>query len=252
MMKFEICYQLDQETFILPELLPIRAFDRFFEEDDCLIFEMYYESFLPSSIFPRLMVHLHHLIFKNKKWRTGMILIEENIFGAMAYIELDKEAKKILIEVSGIKKREFLSLIRKTIQDINSTYSQVECRQLIPISVGNSTPVPIDYNELLGYEKARQDYYFSGLLQKEFKVKAILDNYESAAYRNTKDKSPTRVFVSYASKDHEHKQGPCKSTFTDAEDKSDSDMGRFIYYKRKRVGRRNLCEFSRVRNYQYC
>jgi internalin A len=61
MQEFELCFRLDESTYVVPQLLPVQEPD-FKAEGALLRFEIHFPDFLPDSVFPRLMVKLHTFI----------------------------------------------------------------------------------------------------------------------------------------------------------------------------------------------
>jgi hypothetical protein len=61
MQEFELCFQFDQGRYIIPQLLPVQEAD-FNYQGTKLHFEIQFPEFLPTSIFPRMMVKLHTFI----------------------------------------------------------------------------------------------------------------------------------------------------------------------------------------------
>ncbi|MEL6867547.1 MAG: TIR domain-containing protein [Bacteroidota bacterium] len=164
-----------------------------------------YIDFLPASIIPRLMVKLNKYILEDHAWKTGVVLKEALILNSVANIVLDKENKKISIEVVGKRRRDFLSVIRETIKEINSSYQEIEIVEWIPLpELHRGEELLIDYTELLGYESEGIPDYFSGRLRKKFKVSELLNGLETP--QNRIPKRPIRLFLSYAKEDILYKE----------------------------------------------
>jgi len=74
--KFDICYELkhEKDVFITPLLLPSDKPEDWIHETN-LHFRYQY-NFLPHGIFSRLMVRLHEKNDSEKKWKTGVRLID--------------------------------------------------------------------------------------------------------------------------------------------------------------------------------
>lgn len=98
MQEFELCFMLNERTYVVPQLLPAADPD-FHTEDALLRFVIYFPGFLPDSVFPRLMVKLHTFIRGHERWRTGMVLHKPYVFNALARVRWDKEDQKILVDV---------------------------------------------------------------------------------------------------------------------------------------------------------
>ncbi|MBL7787056.1 MAG: leucine-rich repeat domain-containing protein [Chitinophagales bacterium] len=203
MKQFELCYEVRQRqgTYIIPELLDIEQKAISFKETQKqLHLVLFYPDFLPNSILPRLMVRLHDYIFSKKRWRTGMVLYEPNIFRATANIIADKEEKRIDISIVGEKRQDFLTFIRKSLQSIHQSFPKLEVEELIPLPDKNKYDKAeyVNYEELLGLSEMEQTQYFSGILRKSYSVKDLLTGVAGEQYR------AKRVFISYAQEDLPH------------------------------------------------
>ncbi len=74
MKKFELCYELDSNHMLVPDLLDVQelAYDDF-STTEVLRFRFEYE-FLPRSVIPRFIVAEHDDIDDGLRWRTGVVL----------------------------------------------------------------------------------------------------------------------------------------------------------------------------------
>jgi hypothetical protein len=112
MKKFELCYEIDKETVLLPDLLEVQEPKFNFDYDAALKFVIKYD-FLPKSVMPRFIVKMHRDIASELRWRTGVVL-EDKAFHSTAVIKADEREGKIYIYVDGEQKRDYFSAIRKT------------------------------------------------------------------------------------------------------------------------------------------
>lgn len=103
MKKFELCYDLDNNRVLIPDLLMIEE-PEFSIEPRIQFFIKY--NFLPKSIIPRFIVRMHRNIKEGQNWRTGAILVHEGYL-SKAIVKSDDEDKKILIMVEGVQARDF-------------------------------------------------------------------------------------------------------------------------------------------------
>lgn len=78
---------INHRDYVVPKLLPTNEPD-FAVESALLNFVIYFPGFMPSSIFPRLMVELHPFIRGNDRWRTGMVLHKPNVFDTLAQADI--------------------------------------------------------------------------------------------------------------------------------------------------------------------
>jgi internalin A len=198
MQEFELCFQLYERQYIVPQLLPVQEPDFNFQGTK-LHFEIHFPEFLPDSIFPRLMVKLHRFIKQELRWRSGMILEKLNVFNATARIRADKEDKKIRIDVYGEEPRRFLSFIRETVKEICEDFTNLNFEEMVPIPDSNEF---LEYEALVEAEKAEEKEIFVWQVKKRISIAYLLDGIEDAAMRL--EQKPVKVFISYSHKDIDH------------------------------------------------
>jgi internalin A len=183
MKKFELCYEIDKETVLLPDLLEVQEPEFYFDYDAALKFVIDYD-FLPRSVMPRFIVKMHNDIARGElRWRTGVVL-EDNAFHSTAVIKADVRDEKLYIYVDGEQKRDYFSAIRKTFRDINDSFEKLEATELVPLP--DNDEIAIEYAELIGYEQMGKDEYIMGRLRKTYKVKELLDGIEKEEERRRK------------------------------------------------------------------
>ena len=74
MMKFELCYEIDRDVVLIPDLLEFQEPEIDFDYENSLKFIIDYD-YLPKSVMPRFIVRMHNDIkAKNLQWRTGVVL----------------------------------------------------------------------------------------------------------------------------------------------------------------------------------
>ncbi|HMQ89085.1 MAG TPA: COR domain-containing protein, partial [Flavilitoribacter sp.] len=204
MQEFELCFQLDAHTYVVPQLLPVQEPD-FQAEGAMLHFVIHFPDFLPDSIFPRLMVKLHTFIkganITENAWRTGMILHKPNIFNALARVRWDKEDQKLLLDVCGEERRRFLSFIRETVKEIVEDFTNLKFQELVPIPDSKEF---LEYEGLVETEKAGEEEIFVWQVKKKLAVASLLDGVEEAIMRDEVGQLPVKAFVSYSHKDLEY------------------------------------------------
>lgn len=201
--QFELCFPFDekQEQYIVPDLLPVPQNTLSFAPDEKVIrFVVEYPEFLPDTVFPRLMVRLHQYLMEERQWRNGMVLQENVLFQSRANVVVDKEARKIQLQLAGERRRDFLTFIRQSLKDIHSSFAELKSEELIPLPdpLDGQTQY-VDYKELIGYEKERIEDYFSGKLGKRYKVAGLLNGIESPEVRQYD--YPLKAFISYSHQD---------------------------------------------------
>ena len=191
MKKFELCYELSNQRVLIPGLLevPKPKFD--FNYDNSLKFIIQYD-FLPKSIMPRFIVKRHSDIKSKLQWRTGVVL-EDKELHTSAVVIADEDKEKIYIYVSGERKKEYFSIIRKTLREINQSFEKLEAKELVPLP--DNDKITIEYEELVGYDLENRDEYFNGILRKGYSVKQLLNGIEKEEERMTLDSDKRTVHV---------------------------------------------------------
>ncbi len=156
MKKFELCYDLDMHTVLIPQALDVNepAFE--FDETTALKFALHYYDFLPPSILPRFIVKRHQDIKGELRWRTGVVL-ENETFGATAVVRADVEAKKIYIAVNGQNRQDYLAVIRLFFKEINDSFEKLRVAELVPMP--DDPDVTANYQTLMRYVRKGLDEY---------------------------------------------------------------------------------------------
>lgn len=145
MKKFELCFQLDANKFLVPELLKPEkvAFD--WDYSDNLRFEYHYD-FMPAGILARFIVRVREMVDSNSYWKNGVIIKREQ---TQALVISDQFSRKIQIWVNGQNKAFLLEIIRKELQHINNTLNYPLVPEKIPCNCPkcekSSTPHLFNY-----------------------------------------------------------------------------------------------------------
>lgn len=196
MKEFELCYPLDNDRFLIPDLLGNQDPGFKLAGSKALKFIAKYD-FLPKSVMPRLIIRLHRDIKEELRWRTGMVL--ENVdFNTTAVVRADEEENALFFQITGHQKREYLSIIRHALKEINQSYQQLQYEELIPLPVpehilekyNSPDNVPgmysrtVSYKFLLGYELKGVKEYLDGETGISYPVSQLLDSVVSAEERN--------------------------------------------------------------------
>lgn len=127
--KFDLCFELESGDYLVPRLLPVDEIEYKWESNpENRRFEFRYK-FMPKGILARLIVKMNSDIFEDKYWRYGVLLEHE---GTKALIREKYFENKISVELSGDNKREFLYLIRKTINEIHKDFNKLEITEMVP------------------------------------------------------------------------------------------------------------------------
>jgi len=170
MQKFELCYEIDSETILIPDLLEVQqpVFD--FDYTGALKFQVDYD-FLPRSVMPRFIVKMHRDIKEGLHWRTGVVL-EDKTFGCTAVVKSDDEAGIIYIYVQGDQKRDYFAAILFTLRTINKSFEKLEVKEKVPMP--DAPDITVSYNHLKVLEENGISDFIPDGSQKKYNVKDLL------------------------------------------------------------------------------
>lgn len=181
MKQFELCYEIDSDSLLIPSALPKVSGVFEFDESEALGFEFDY-NFLPKSIMPQFIVKAHHYIKEDLRWLTGVVL-EDRTLKATAFVQADIREKRISIKVNGAQKRDFFAILRGYFNTIHQGFKDIGVVEMVPLP--NYRNYRIGYKGLIGYERARRDEYFHGELGKSFSVSKLLNGIEAPQDRQS-------------------------------------------------------------------
>jgi small GTP-binding protein len=171
MKQFELCYDLDKQRALIPQLLPVAEPDFSFDYASSLQFAFLYEDFLPLSVLPRFMVKLHKDIKGEQRWRTGVVLQDKD-GGAQAAVKADYEKRRISLWVSGPRRKEYLHFLWYSLREINASFEKLRVRERVPMP--DDPERTADYETLLKHAKRDSDIYYAEGSDKEYSVKELL------------------------------------------------------------------------------
>jgi hypothetical protein len=183
MLKFELCYEVGSDAVLLPDLLDVQQPQFDLDLSDSLEFVFEY-AYLPKSIMPRFIVRMHRDIFKEKAWRTG-VLLSDHLFRAQAVVTADTSAKQIKVIVVGEQRRDYFSVIRKAISEINSSFEKLTVIESVPLP--DTPDMLIPYQELVGHEVEGKSQIFVGRLRRSYPVEKLLNGIEKPSFRHAGD-----------------------------------------------------------------
>ncbi len=170
MKKFELSYDLDDRTVLLPSLLEIQRPDFEFDYKGALKFIIDYD-FLPPSVMPRFIVKMHRDIKDDLRWRTGVVMEDRN-FSSSAVVRVDKEARRINIYVDGEQKKEYLAVIRHKFMEINNSFEKLKATEKIPLP--DRLDVTVTYEHLTKLERKGIEMYMPDGSDHEYMVSDLL------------------------------------------------------------------------------
>ena len=230
MMKFELCYKLDDEkTFIAAQLLQREKPFYEWTDNDNIVFKYDY-YFMPKGIITRFIVRMHDYIYNEKSvWREGVLLHRANTFAEIIETYGKREIK---IKVRGENKKEFLAIIIDSLDKINLTYSNLKLRKLIPCNCkackNSFSPFYFEYNTLRKFLSNRIEEARCEESMQLIKILPLIDD----VFGEEKRKIETKIFISYNIEDEschiqfrKHLKALQKSGKISIDDKSDVPVG---------------------------
>lgn len=128
MKKFELCFEVEQNVFLIPELLKPEIVDFDWEYKENLRFEYHYD-FMPAGIMARFIVRTRNLIYDKTFWKNGVIIQREN---TRALITTDQYSRKLFIWIHGNNASFLLEIIRKELNDIHQSLNYPDVPEKIP------------------------------------------------------------------------------------------------------------------------
>jgi internalin A len=170
MKKFELSYDLDDKTVLLPASLEIQEPDFKFDYEETLRFVIDYD-FIPPSVMPRFIVKMNRDINDDLRWRTGVVL-ENKGYHSTALIRADVEAKKISIYVNGDQRRDYFSVILQMFREINNSFEKLKAIEKIPLP--DNPEVTVSYDHLIKLELKGIETYMPDGSDNEYDVSALL------------------------------------------------------------------------------
>ena len=175
MNKFELCFEFDGHTILVPDLLTEKEPTEGLPEATDLRFYFEYD-FMPPVVMPRFMVKNCADLDPNLCWRTGAVLRNDS-FDSVAVVRQDKHEKRIYVGVSGRQARDYFATIRKTIQDINNSFKKLDVTEWVPLP--DEQGHAVKYIDLIGHEVCKRREKFVGELEKGYSVAELLGAIES-------------------------------------------------------------------------
>ncbi len=175
MKKFELCYEIDKSTVLVPDLLEVQepAFD--FDDGDVLRFRVDYD-FLPRSVMPLFIVRLHQDIHQQLRWRTGVVLRGET-FQSTAVVRCDYDARRIDIRVSGLRRRDYFAAVVHSLREINGSFEKLGCVERVPLP--DNPGAAVSYENLLRHEQAGVREIMPDNATRFYDVKSLLGTVQS-------------------------------------------------------------------------
>lgn len=133
MIKFRLCYRIPGNTdrYMAPQLLSLNSPEYTWDENENLYIRYTYE-FMPKGMLTQLIVALHERIASDDLvWRTGVVLKDESGLTRAEVIE-QYQKREIHIRVSGVEKKELLTIVTYELEKMHGSYVGLKYDALIP------------------------------------------------------------------------------------------------------------------------
>jgi internalin A len=133
MKRFKLCYEIPglPDTYLAPHLLSTNQPAYGWADAENLQLRYEYD-FMPKGILTRFIVEMHRFVEQQTLvWRAGVVL--NNGESRAEVIEYYRPQKgEIRIRASGIRKRDFLTVVGHELDKIHATYERLNYKKLIP------------------------------------------------------------------------------------------------------------------------
>lgn len=174
MKKFKIGYELDTETFLIPNLLDLNQPDLEFVTKETLKFVFEY-NILPKSVIIEFIIRKYKDVDNNMIWRTGIVVNDET-FNTKTLVRAEENGNKIFIYINGLQKRDCLAVIRKIFSDINKQYRDVCVTESVPLP---DNDISIEYADLIGHEEMGLEEIVVTKIGKKYNVNQLLNGIDT-------------------------------------------------------------------------
>jgi len=173
MKKFELCFAINEQSFLIPNLLPKEAPSTLDPNDwnDALRFQYHY-AILPQSVISRFIVKMHQRIDNQTYWRSGVVLISKD---NRAQITADLYDKKIFIAINGTAptRRDFLSEIRGCFFSIHDSFARLPVEEKVPLP--QNPEIVVSFQHLLDLEEIGEETFVPEGTKEKVKVRELLN-----------------------------------------------------------------------------
>lgn len=176
--KFDLCFEVGSNKYLVPRLLPVDQIDFTWSEDETMARFEYRYKFMPKGILTRLIVKLNEDIYDNNYWRYGVKLTYDNTFALVREFYFEN---KITISLIGDSVKEYLYILRKTIDSIHKDYNELEYKEMVPCICsycsGSRKPHFYQYKVLKKYEVSGKAKITCDESVEDVDVNVLLSNY---------------------------------------------------------------------------
>lgn len=117
MKKFELCFQLGEKKYVIPELLRVSEpkVKNFSNNGIGLVYQY---DFMPAGIISRLIVRLKDNLVSGKYWKYGLFVRHQNTIGK---VTSNQFSRSINIQVFGENEALLLGIIKRDLDHINES-----------------------------------------------------------------------------------------------------------------------------------
>ncbi|MCP4155936.1 MAG: GTP-binding protein, partial [bacterium] len=182
MKKFKLCYPVNGDTLLLPDKLEVAEPEFDFDYDASINFYFKYNFFHPS-ILTKFMVTMHQDIKPGLRWRNGVVLYNKS-FRSCAVVRAVTDEKRIAIYVDGQSKRDYLSVIRFYLKNINRGYEKIQVEERICLK--QEPGISVEYDYLLELLKIGEIYTRPDGSLKQYLIQEILEGFAQPESRAEK------------------------------------------------------------------
>jgi len=128
MKKFEMCFEVDKDIYLVPELLAPERREFDWNYEDNLRFEYHYD-FMPAGIMARFIVRARNMVHDKTFWKNGVIIQREN---TRALVTSDQYSRRLIIWIHGNNSSFLLEIIRKELDAIHLSLNYPNVPEKIP------------------------------------------------------------------------------------------------------------------------
>jgi len=179
MKKFELCFELDQDNFIIPELLSQNIPTLDWQYKNNLKFEYHYD-FMPAGIITRFISRNHRLIKEHTYWKNGVVLTDGR---SEALIISQRLNRKIKIWIKGKNNQSIFTHINDEIRKIHHSLNYPDVKLMIPCicdecKLEDSIANLYNFDDLITNFEYNQETIFCVKGKQKVVVTELLSGYE--------------------------------------------------------------------------
>jgi internalin A len=192
MMKFKLCYEIptSKNVYIAPQLLTENQPNYEWDEKENLLLRYTYE-FMPKGILLQFIVVMSESIWKQNVWKSGVIL--EKAKTQAEVIEYYGK-REIQIRVSGVHKKELITIVMHELDKILLTYRRLKYDKLIPCNCteckAKKEPYFYRFEILQKFVEDRQEQIQCQQSYRMVNVRGLVDDVLEKEYVREEHESP--------------------------------------------------------------